>query len=734
MIGVQSLLVIYTETKMNTNNSVGQAELSKHLVQIREEAGIKQAELARKITWSPAVLSRIEAGDRTITPEELQAILAAIGSPAATKLQTILQREWSVIPRPSLDHPDQDILWDTEQVAKKLVALREQPDVRNAFERRLDEYVKEILKAANLLIKRDHQIAFIGSIGIGKSTAICRLTKLEVEGADGAANVPALETGAGGTTICEVHLRMGPSYGLMIEPCADDEIRANVTDFAEYLLKKDSGNTNESEQEAGVDSQGISKEIERAVRNMAGLKIRREKSAEGKTIKLDEARILAEQQKSVRELVVEILARMELHKRDRRDIWYDNSCGKSPINWVKDIFKAVNNGSHSDFTLPRRIEVVVPTPLLGTPDLSVRIIDTKGIDRTAARADLEIHLDEPHTIAILCSGFNNAPAAEPRLLLERSIEAGVRNLSSHSSLLILPRPNEALAVKDESGIQVETIDEGYELKGEQVEMALQPLGLKKYSMCFYNSHQGDPIRLREFLVERIRVVRETFRVRLTEITRNADALLLNYEKEQVQEVIRHSATMFQSWVRRNTDIPKPKGQVHVQDSLMGQLAQAYASTIRATIRREGEWSNLSYSYHLGYGARRIAVRSLDKTVEGFSELCKTMVENPQYLEAKDLINQAERVLLASYEEMLRKVQLMGQTSFRDELKIDTSFWIKCENEWGQGSGYRDRVTKHHTNWFDAEQRQQLEDELQQLMQREWSDVLNKLSSLFDVEQ
>lgn len=717
---------------MSANNDVGQVELGKYLVQMREGAGIKQAELARLITWSPAVLSRVEAGDRPLAPEELQAILAAIGSPEATTLQAVLQREWSVIPRPALDHPDQDTLWAAEQVAKELVNLREQPDVKNAFERRLVGYVKELQSTADLLIKRDHQIAFIGSIGIGKSTAICRLTKLEIEGQDGSPAIPVLEAGAGGITICEVHLRSGPSYGLIIEPCGDDEIRADVTDFAEYLLKKDGSNVNEPESDGIGDSQGISKEIERAVRNMSGLKIRREKAADGKIVRRDEAKILAEQQSSVRELVVEILARMELHKRDRRDVWYDSSCGKSPLNWVKDIFEEVNNGRHPDFTLPRRMEVVVPTPLLGVSDLAVRIIDTKGIDRTAARADLEVHLDEPHTLAVLCSGFNNAPSSETRLLLERSIEAGVRNLGSHSSLLVLPRTSEALAVKDESGIRVETSDEGYELKGEQVEMALQPLGLNEYAVCFFNAHQDDPDRLREFLIERVKAVRQTFRTRLEQITNNAHSLLLNYEQEQVQEVIRHSATMFQSWIKQNTELNKPKGSVHVQDSLMGQLAKAYASTIRATIRREGEWSNLSYSYHLGYGARRVAVRSLGKTVEGFSELCKTMVGNPEFVDAIDLINQAERVLIAAYEDMLRKVQLMGQTSFRDELKFDASFWAKCENEWGQGSGYRDRVTEHHTDWFMAEQRQQLEDELQQLMQREWGDVLNKLSALFDI--
>jgi len=718
---------------MDENNMVGQAELGKYLMQIRENAGIKQAELARKITWSPAVLSRVEAGDRPLAPEELQSILSSIGSPEAAKLLDVLQRNWSVIPRPSLDHPDQDLLWNAEMVAKELDVLREQPDVKNAFERRLAIYINEIQQTAALIQKRDHQIAFIGSIGIGKSTAICRLTGLEVVGQDGAAPAPVLEAGAGGITICEVHLREGPGYGLIIEPCSDEDIRADVTDFAEYLIKGDSGNVNDSEQGASGDSQGISKEIERAVRNMSGLKVRREKADDGKIIRRDEAKDLAKKQGAVRGLVVEVLARMELHKRDRRDIWYDSSCGKSQLNWLKDIFEEVNNGRHPDFTLPKRIEVVVPTPLLGTTGLSLRIIDTKGIDRTAARGDLEVHLDEPHTIAVLCSNFNNAPAAEPRLLLERALEAGVRSLETHSALLILPRPNEALAVKDESGFRVETDEEGYDLKGEQVAMALQPLGLHDYSMCFFNAHQDDPSRLRDYLIERVAAVRQTFSVRLDEIIKNARALLLNYEQEQVQEVIRHSATMFLSWTKQNAGLRKLKSQAHVQDSLMGQLASTYASTIRATIRREGEWTNLSYSYHLGYGARRVAVLSLGKTVEGFSELCKTMAGNPEFADATDLINQAERVLLASYEELLRKVQLMGQTAFRDELKLDSAFWVQCEREWGQGSGYRDRVTGHHTEWFNAEQRQQLEDELQQLVQREWAVVLNKLTSLFDAE-
>jgi transcriptional regulator with XRE-family HTH domain len=711
---------------MSTRESI---EIGRHLAQLREKANLKQAQLARKITWSPAVLSRVEAGERPLGSEELQIILDGIGTPDALRLSEILGREWSQLPRPALDHPDQELLWQAEQVSKELARLASQPNIRQAFERRLNEYLDEIQRGAALLAKREHQIAFIGSIGIGKSTAICRLTGLEVPSLDGGAPLPVLEVGGGGITICEVHLRSGPEFGLIVEPRSDDEIRADVMDFAEHLLSGEVATSNADDGDR--EYQGISKEVVRAIRNMSGLKIRREKGEGGKTIRRDAAKELAQQVATGRELVVEILARMELHRRDTRALWYDGSSGKLSLEWLKETFERINNGRHPDVSLPKRIELVVPHQLLRIDDLSVRIIDTKGIDRTAARADLEGHLDEPHTLSVLCSSFNNAPAAEPRLLLERAKAIGARDLEINASLLALPRQDEALAVKDdESGIRVETPEEGYELKGEQITMALEPLGLRNLPIEFYNAFQDEPARLRGFLAQRISRVRENFRLRLTQIITDAWSLLANHEKAQAQEVLRAAANMLGSWAKQNAAVPKLEGHVH--DSLMHGIAQAYASTVRATVRREGEWQNLSYSHHLGYGARRLAALAIGKRVESFSEHCATLAGNSDYTEAVHLIQQADRVLKSSYEDLLRKIQLMGQTAFKDQLKSDSVFWQDCESEWGQGQGFKRRVSDHNIKWF--AQRLELEGELRDLIEREWSQTLRRVTALFNDEQ
>ena len=140
-----------------------------------------------------------------------------------------------ILPRPPLSHPDQDILWNSEQVAQKLFALSEQPEIKQSFQRRLEAYIEHIKKLAVQLLKREHQIAFIGSIGIGKSTAICQLANLTMPNPNG--NFDAvLEVGSGGITVCEVHVLSGSEYEIRIEPRTDEEIRTDIRDFAVNLL------------------------------------------------------------------------------------------------------------------------------------------------------------------------------------------------------------------------------------------------------------------------------------------------------------------------------------------------------------------------------------------------------------------------------------------------------------------------------------------------------------------
>jgi transcriptional regulator with XRE-family HTH domain len=698
-----------------------------YLAHLRDQAGLKQAELARKVTWSPAVLSRVESGERELSEDELNEVLRAIGTDDALRLGERLQRRWAVLPVPPLNHPGQELLWEAEQAAQQLRALSAADEVSGSFQRRLDEYLEELQQLASLVLKREHTVAFIGSIGIGKSTAICRMTGLEVL-EDGAPVQPVLEAGAGGITVCEVHLYTGPQYGIVVEPCSDEEIRQHVTDFADHIGRANNAGSGDDTETADSEGQGISREIERAVRNMAGLRVRKEK-IEGKTVRRDDAKQLAVMHPSSRELVVEVLSRMELHKRDARHVWYDASTGKPPLVWLKETFEALNNGRLADFTLPRRIEVVVPMGLLKGTDLTTRLIDTKGIDRTAARADLEVHLQDPHSLTILCSGFNNAPGAEARLLLTRAREAGIRNLALKAAVVALPRPEEALAVKDDAGAPVETVEEGYELKGEQVATALEPLGLGDLPVGFFNAREDAPDELQAFVVRQLQRVRDDFSKRLERATANVHEVIRNQEREQTQAIIREAAAQLKNWLIQNADCPPLKQQIQV--SLINELAKAHSSTIHAAVRRGGDWPNLNYGHQLGHGARVLAAGSLGRKLKDFQAIAENLRTNPDYATAIPLISQAESVMLVAFDGVLGKMRLLGETLFENEMRRDAAFWRDCENEWGKGKGYRERVAERSKQWFGDERKDELNEAIQSLLSTEWAESVARVSALLD---
>ncbi len=702
--------------------------IGKRIAALRDEAGLKQNELAKRLTWSPAVLSRIENGERPIAADELQILLGGIGTENAMKLEEILGRHWQIIQEPPLGDPDADLLWEAELVAQQLHNLAEQPDVKQFYERRLARYKDEINTKATHVADKRYKVAFIGTIAVGKSTAICRTEQLEISTSKGMPKA-VLETGAGGITICEVHIRRGPGYGLVVEPCAEEELRRHVSDFANFLLNPvQSGSPENSEYEANL-APGISREVERALRNMASLRRRRgERRPDGTTAPgTDEARELAGRFTDAKSLSVEILSRMGLHKRDRRVIWHDASVSKQPLEWLQEIFEQVNNGRNDEFGLPRRIELIVPRAVLGDDSLSVTLIDTQGIDDIAERGDLETHFDDPHTVVILCTVFNEAPATAVRQLLSRAREGGVRTLDSHAAILALPRPGEALAVKD-NGLQVQSAEEGYEVKGEEVQLKLQPLGLQKLPIMFFNAADDAPEILQNFIRVRISAVQEAHRSGLREVIHGAKSMLENYEQDQAREAQAAAARRLTIWLENNAEVTAQHNR-HVQESLISAVESAHPRTIHAAIARDGDWWNLNYAHQLSHGARRIAVGIAEPKLHEFKIIANNILQDNQFIDAHDLVSQTVRIMEEKFDTLVRKAQVVGQSIHSDELSIDTDFWETCHSEWGKGTGYRNRINSHNKNWFSVTKKGEADARVIKLVVESWSETITAIRQL-----
>src|SRR6266568_933252 len=699
--------------------------IGKHLAALREQARLKQNELAKKLEWSAAVLSRVESGERPLSEDELEIILRGIGTPEALRLKELLARRWEMLPEPPLGDPDSDLLWEAEQAAQKIHTLAEQPDVRQFFERRLVRYEEELSAAAQRVMNKRYRAAFIGTIEVGKSTAICRAEALELPTSKGMPKA-VLETGGGGITICEVHLRKGPGYGLIIEPCTEDEIRDHVMDFANSLLNPaQSIQADEDETDAG--SPGISREVDRALRSMTGLRRKRtEKRPDGSVIPaIDEARVLAASMPDAKSLSVEILARMELHKRDRHDMWHSDVESKSPLEWLRGLFEQVNNGRHPEFTLPKRIELVIPTAVLGDDSISVTLIDTQGIDDIAARADLEQHFDDTHTVVVLCTRFGEAPATSVRQLLTRAKEGGVRTLESHAAILALPRPGDALAMKD-NGYPAQSAQEGYELKAEEVQLRLHPLGLPNLRVVFFNAAEDPPEYLRSFIIERINAVRNSHRATLREIIDGANSLLANYEKEQARGVMQAAARRLTIWLDHDAKLSLSKTP-RVHESLLSATGSAHWRTVYATVVRRGEWPKLDYAHQLSHGARRIATQIIEPKLNGFKAIASNVMDDDQLAEAHDLARQTVRALDDSFDNIVRTVQLIGESVQTDELSEDFVFWRDCSRE--SGRGYKERINGHNRRWFEEQHQGEAEARVVEAVEHKWSEAIESVRGL-----
>ncbi len=663
-----------------------------------------------------------------LTDDEIDIVLSGIGLPEALKVKELLARRWQILQEPDLADPDIDLLWETEQAAQQIHALAEQPNVKQFFERRLVRYEGELVAAAQLLLDKRYRIAFVGVIAVGKSTAICRIEGLELPTSKGMPKA-VLETGAGGITICETHLRKGPGYGVIVEPCAEEEVRHYVADFASFLLDTPRPLAYSDENDGESGSPGISREVERALRSMTGLgRKRSEKRSDGTVIAaVDKARDLAKTLNDKKVLSVEILARMELHKRDRRDIWYTDSVGKPPLAWLQDTFERINNGRHPEFTIPKRIELVIPTAVLRDEKLAVTLVDTQGIDDIAGRADLEQHFDDEHTVVVLCTLFNEAPSTSVRQLLLRAKEAGVRTLESNAAIVVLPRPGEALAMKD-NGYPAQTASEGYELKAEEVQLKLHPIGLPRIPLQFFNAAEDDPEVLRHFLLDRINAVQESHRNSLREILSGANALLLDYEKEQTREVQMAAARSLTTWLDHNADLSMQSSS-RIHDSLISEIRTAHPRTVYATVAREGQWYKLDYAHELSHGARQIATNVLEPKLNGFRAIASNLLNDEQFADAADLVRQTVRLLENGFDNIVRKTHLVGQSIHADEMKSDAIFWQNCGKEWGQGGGYRDRINRHNRTWFEKSNGGNADERVIQLIIESWTNVIASIRAL-----
>ena len=258
--------------------------LGKLLAGERERKRISQREVGNHLGISQGVVSRME-NSPNLTSEEAHRYLEVVDSPYANTICTYLDLEskWDSLAfasPPALNHPNLDSLIMAINGLDRIEKLIERVPETDLIRDEIDLYENSLRDAAKYLLSLDHTVGFIGSIGVGKTTAICAATHLLFDGK------PVLDYGGGRTTLCEVVIKKGPEWGLIVEPLEYDEVVVLIDDFCEYTLSRAAGASDDGANDANI----LSTELTRCIRNMSGLTQKRDPATRQV---IDEAKQLA---------------------------------------------------------------------------------------------------------------------------------------------------------------------------------------------------------------------------------------------------------------------------------------------------------------------------------------------------------------------------------------------------------------------------------------------------------
>ena len=225
----------------------------------------------------------------------------------------------------------------------------------------------------------------------------------------------------------------------------------------------------------------------------------------------------------------------------------------------------------------------------------------------------------------------------------------------------------------------------------------------------------------------VKGLRKRHSAHLDEAIKGAMATVQNYEEEQESEVLREAARRLSIWLQNNEQIGVPSRRL--QDSLLEAIQTVNASSLRASVNRQGEWHNLDYPYQLGSGARSVALRAVSTKRQDFRAITDNLLQDPDLEDAHDFVRQAHSIIESGVNHLLDVARSVGIAIHDREMKPDTQLWTRCINEWGQGPGYRGRVQGHNFTWFDNPDRNSVQGEMLEFIEDQWRQILERVAAI-----
>ncbi|WP_430504702.1 helix-turn-helix transcriptional regulator [Ralstonia pseudosolanacearum] len=684
-------------------------EIGTVLAEVRAESGLTQRELAERMSANQTRVSRIESGEAD--DSDVAAFLDAIDTPEARHVRELLHVEWSHMARPSLKHPDLKTLVEIERALVRVRTFLADDRLPAVLAGQAELLRKRLEENARYLMRLDHDVVYVGEIGVGKTTTGCRQAGLVLDEATSAdLKGMLLDTGGGRTTLCEVRVQAGEKFALTVEPVSDEEVYKLVAEICRSVREKLGRESAPSSAEFKP-----AEEVERALRNMAGLP-RPSRPRKGPAPS-DPAADLAQTFSGPEEFAAEFAARLCLWRRTKRVTEFDGIDPKEGRQWLRSTFTAINNGRNEDFSLPANITVTVPFELVPDTRLSIQVVDTRGVDGSAVRPDIIAHLKDDRAVTLLCSKWGSAPDPSIQELLTYVNETDADpQLLNRAAVVALARVGDAISMRHDSGEGAQDVEEGYDIKLGHVEDALQKIGLRGIHAFAFDASADDPAGLTAFILEKIRAIRKAQSDAAEATIRAVDEMLSNREQAQALAAMQTVSGNLMRFAERSQQFKGARRPAHKR--LLAAVKALHPRTVWAATRRAGEFWNFDVFQYLGDGAAAEAKVRSSNTIAGLLAIIESDQGNPELASAHGFLAQIAANVAQWEADFVNAARHHAKAVYRRPLSRATDLWDRCEADYGTSAGnYREGVADELEEWFEGNV--ELRDELERRVARAW---------------
>ncbi|APG87408.1 hypothetical protein SAMCCGM7_pC0203 (plasmid) [Sinorhizobium americanum CCGM7] len=651
------------------------------LKHVREAGNVSQSGLAKRMSTVASVLSKLEKADEA-EPELADRYLSALDTELSNAVRAYYSRHWLQQPPPSFLHPDSESLWQIDQSLKTLEEFEKEkndPILRGP----IDLLRSELRAAENYLRRRDHTIAWVGDIGVGKTTALSYAVGMLVgDGRSG--KRPAFPVGAGRVTVCETAIRVAPTFGVLVDTVDEEEVVKITRDMVSGLAP-------------GAAGVGVSAEIARLLRNMARMKISTAMVNDELTT-TDPVVELLTGGLSIDEVTDRMIVAMALADRTERQAILPEGSDDG-LAWVSRLVADINAGLEPRFGVPKRITVLMPSKNLNADGQVLSVVDTRGVEGITQRPDLTLYNEERRTLVVLCTKFADAPNATVQRHLREAVEGDFDAIERHRRcILVLPRGEEALEVPGFDG-PVTSREEGYALRKGEVNQALANADLPVPPVHFFDARNDDADKIWAKLRGQIALMRASYGQRGAIAAQGVKNLIENVDDVRALEARREIEQEIFRLLKEVEPIAENVRPAYL--NLIEQMSVGHHSSIAASVYRRGGWDNFQFAHILGNGVRidanlrsqtnaaRIEHRLMDFESK-YSDMDE-VVQNVQALRAR---------LGDGRQDFLTSARTIGRDAYGDLLAREGELWTESAERYGLGPGYKNDLARIWRNWFE----------------------------------